>query len=459
MLRRSKKNTMTRKTPVAITLGVALVMAASVGAATIDFVSVGPPGNAGESSGYGEINGIVGAVAYEYEIGKYEVTAGQYAEFLNAKAATDTYGLYDSRMLTDAQGCGITQSGSSGSFTYSAASANLPVNFVDWGDAARFANWVNNGQATGDTETGAYTLNGAMTASALGAVTRNGSASTFIASEDEWYKAAFYNPGTTSYFDYATSTDTVPTAEAPAGGVNSANYSNAVANVTDVGAYTASVNPYGTFDQSGNVEEWTDTTFVLPIQGTPYHLYRGGGFDDSQFSVQAMGRTGTPDRTDERSALGFRLSAISSVTGDFDGDDDVDADDIDILCANMGGALDPYDLDGDLDVDEDDMIFLVENLVEWDNGVDTGTGTKRGDFNLDGLVNATDLAIMNPNFGLGPKLYAEGNANCDTVVNGTDLAILAGNIGFAAPTGAVPEPITMGLLAMGGVALLRRKHR
>ena len=136
----------------------------------------------------------------------------------------------------------------------------------------------------------------------------------------------------------------------------------------------------------------------------------------------------------------------------------VDDQDIDYLCANMGGDPDCFDMDGDLDVDEDDMIYHVENLVELQDGSGR-VGTKRGDFNLDGFVNATDLAIMKPNFGPGvPRLYADGNANCDTVINGTDLAILAGNIGFSAPTGAVPEPLTISLLSIGGVALLRRRR-
>ena len=85
---------------------------------------------------------------HAYAIGKYEVTAGQYTEFLNAKAKTDTYGLYNTNMWSDTYGCKIQQTGSSGSYAYSVAAdyANRPVNYVSFWDAARFTNWLHNGQ-------------------------------------------------------------------------------------------------------------------------------------------------------------------------------------------------------------------------------------------------------------------------------------------------------------------------
>ena len=131
------------------------------GLITIDTVTVGDPGNVADTryNLYQRLEGF-GRVGYSYNIGKYEVTAGQYAEFLNAVAKTDTYGLYNSQMWSDTYGCKIERTGSSGNYSYSVASgyANRPVNFVSYWDSCRFANWLTMGRANGDTETGAYTL-------------------------------------------------------------------------------------------------------------------------------------------------------------------------------------------------------------------------------------------------------------------------------------------------------------
>lgn len=72
-------------------VGVASLLAAlplPAHAISIDLVPVGNAGNANDAGGSG-----IGAVAYDYQIGKYDVTIGQYTAFLNAVAATDTYPL------------------------------------------------------------------------------------------------------------------------------------------------------------------------------------------------------------------------------------------------------------------------------------------------------------------------------------------------------------------------------
>ena len=249
----------------------------------IENVPVGNAGNAGEWSGvdyggYGP-NRICGAVDYDYQMGKYEITAGQYTAFLNAVAAADTYGLYNEKMgdpyTYQVYGCNIIRSGIPGNYTYSvdAEWANRPVNYVSWGDAARFANWMHNGQPNGiqnthTTENGSYCLNGAMSLEELNSVARNSTATWVIPSEDEWYKSAYHkNDGITgNYWEYTTSTDITPsnTLVNPDPGNNANFHVGGVYTIggpywrTEVGEFENSESPYGTFDQGGNVWEWNE---------------------------------------------------------------------------------------------------------------------------------------------------------------------------------------------------------
>jgi hypothetical protein len=142
------------------------------------------------------------------------------------------------------------------------------------------------------------------------------------------------------------------------------------------------------------------------------------------------------------------------VTGDFDGDGDVDADDIDLLMANLGGDPAVYDLTSDGVVDQADVDEWVFNIVP----IGENVGTVYGDFNLDGEVNAGDLALLATNYGtVGDWGWATGDGNGDGNVDAGDLAMLATNYGTVVHT--VPEPVTMSLLAIGGAALLRRRSR
>ena len=75
-------------------LAVVVVCYAVVAQATVTIETV-PIGNAGNAPDTRYFNISVGAVAKDYAIGKYEITAGQYCEFLNKVAASDPYGLYN----------------------------------------------------------------------------------------------------------------------------------------------------------------------------------------------------------------------------------------------------------------------------------------------------------------------------------------------------------------------------
>jgi len=93
-------------------------------AVVIETVRVGNAGNDPDTTGYG-------AVGYRFNIGKHEVTAGQYAEFLNSVATvTDTYGLYNEMMWISDEGYKIQRTSVLGNYAYSVplAYANRPVN-------------------------------------------------------------------------------------------------------------------------------------------------------------------------------------------------------------------------------------------------------------------------------------------------------------------------------------------
>ena len=254
----------------------------------IDYITVGNLGNAADTTGYG-------AVGYEYQIGKYEVTNAQYAEFLNAKASTDSHGLYNSSMSS----YGITRIGSSGSYTYAVTSGmeNRPVVYVSWFDAARFSNWLSNGQGNGDTETGSYNLNGASS----GLILPIADAKIRLPSEDEWYKAAYYNGATSSYSLYPNGQNSITTADA--------NFFSGAP--TDVGSYSSDPSSYGTFDQGGNVWEWNDR-----IWNNDQRKWRGGGWNGTYGGGVELGKSfyqsGAPTWQDN--SLGFRLAAVPEPT-------------------------------------------------------------------------------------------------------------------------------------------------
>ena len=262
-------------------------------ALAIPTVLVGNPGNAADSQVMNDGTSGYGSVPNSYRIGTYEVTAGQYTEFLNAVAATDQFHLY-SNFMVDSEGCQIQQTGSAGNYTYSVPAdyGNRPVNNVDFWDAARFANWLNNGQPTTHvedattTEDGAYALNG-YTGADGSSITRKPGAKFFIPTENEWYKAAYHkNDGVTgNYWDYPAKSDAVPINSLPDPG-NHANYydtfhtGNSDYSIgapyyrTEVGIYANSASPYSTFDQGGNVWEWNETVVTGSFRGL-----RGGGWN------------------------------------------------------------------------------------------------------------------------------------------------------------------------------------
>ena len=286
-------------------------------AANMSMVTVGNAGNAADTTSYG-------AVPYRYKIGAYDVTGSQYTEFLNAVGSTDTFGLYDADMGTDPNSYGyaqISQSGSSGSYTYAVmnGTGNRPITFVSWFDCARFANWMSNGRPSGaqndtTTENGAYNLNGAASGNNVSKNATNpntGLAPTFwIPLENEWYKAAYYSPnyggsGIGGYYAFATQSNSAP-GTTIGGSANQANYNDVGGSATDVGSFSGSASFYGTFDQTGNVFQWND------LDGTgdrPSRGLRGGYWFNDSGDVSSSYRD-TIGPGFGYGSIGFRLASF-----------------------------------------------------------------------------------------------------------------------------------------------------
>ena len=282
-----------------------VAIASDARAITIDWTTVGNPGNAADPL----TGSLYGAVGYSYNIGTYDVTASQYVSFLNSNDPTgaDPLGLYNSNMSNATYGSVVYTSGAASGDKYSVVSGdgNLPINYVTFYDTLRFANWLNNGQTPGSTETGAYTLlGGTPTPSNGNSITRNADATVFLPSESEWYKAAYYNPVTSSYYTYGTSSNTAPTASGPTSTPNSANYNLVVGNLTNVGAYSGTTSPYGAYDMNGDVWQWNEAL----ISGSGRGL-RGGAFNNDSSHLPSSARA-DDSPTDEIDSFGFRVASV-----------------------------------------------------------------------------------------------------------------------------------------------------
>ena len=291
---------------------------------SLDTVPIGDPGNASVV-----INGSsVGAVTTAFRMGKAEVTIAQYVIFLNA-VATRADGingaviesLYDSRMGTDSNILGIIRSGSGTAdapYVYSAVGdSQKPIAYITWFNAARFANWMHNGAtATAGIETGAYTLNGTL----AGTITRNPEAVWWIPSQNEWFKAAYYKGGSADagYWQFPTQSNSFPgnsssTANNQANfqrlgvfSVTQASTLSATQNyLTAVGTFSAAPGPYGTFDQGGNLEEWTDTVVTTGFGDA--RITRGGAWNSGGLNSD-VNPIPTALPSDRLSKLGFRLA-------------------------------------------------------------------------------------------------------------------------------------------------------
>ena len=297
-------------------------------AAPIEWVRVANPGNAADTTGYGD-------VASTFDIMKYEFTNTRYAEFLNAidPQGTNPQGVWAASMGSSNQG-GISQvpGNALGSrYVVKTDFADKPVNFMSSFSVARVANWLQNGSPVSPTttdssgtaaqNTGAYAI-GTATSGNLPA--KSAGARYWIPLENEWYKAAYYNPtlnsGSGGYTTYGNGFSTTPgSVTASVTGVGSAsgtgNFANylgtAIWNSNPVGAPTSvgtngAASYYGAFDMSGNTFEFNTLTGVANSNVG----IRGGSFVSATSAAISSSTRFDISTTDTDNEFGFRLVTV-----------------------------------------------------------------------------------------------------------------------------------------------------
>ena len=267
----------------------------------IDFVNIGNAGNADDSAPNG---GPYGGVAYDYRIGKFEISQ-------------------------DA----ISKATASGLSNVSAGphAGNKPAANMTWFEAAAFVNWLN--ESTGHQK--AYDLNESANALMLwdsgnawandpgvGSdlnLYRHKDAFYFLPSEDEWYKAAFHkNDGVTAnYWDYATGSDSPPTQELTGGTYPGSAVYNGVepgrpAGPADVDL-AGGLSPYGTAGQDGNVYEWGESAFD-GINDSPdeNRVIRGGYWNAAEQNLRSSDRVSVA-QAGSGAFIGFRVASVGEI--------------------------------------------------------------------------------------------------------------------------------------------------
>jgi hypothetical protein len=296
---------------------------------SIDFVRIGNPGNAADTTGSPS---PAGSVAYNYNIGKHEISRDMIDKANSAGSLGIT--MYD-----------MTSYGGNG--------ANKPATGISWFEVAKFVNWLNTSK--GFVPAYKFDSNGnfqVWSASDAGFDAknpyRNSLAKFVIPSRNEWYKAAYGNPSG-AWYDYPTGTDSAPVAVASGTNGNTVVYSQPTANgptdITNAGGLSA----YGTMGQGANAIEWVETTYDS-VNDTAIEAQelRGGAWDYDAHGISSSYRAWSPPGYDNFFSFGFRVASSATATSPLDPAADEDGDGLS-NAQELTLGTDPYkkDTDGD----------------------------------------------------------------------------------------------------------------
>jgi hypothetical protein len=339
----------------------------------------------------------VGGVDYRYGIGQLEVTVKQYVDFLNTvdPKGTNEYKLYSSNESSTAwpRFGQINFSGSAGAGRhYKVASpewVDKPYGFANFLRSARFANSLYNGKVLSKVDSavgafkyttyrvrlsrnhqrGMYDMRNPRT-------TRQRKTGFVIPSQDEWIKAAYFDPnggGKYSYWKYPTNPGEVgkqmedgptqatldpttgditnagsqplsifhnlegppapywcPASQSPEAcktvnpfGIDQPAYEKFFAGSLGTVGQALTTSPWGTLDQGGNVVEWTDTITPPPfgVKGARVWRRLHGGIANApvyQLWISAIGLNPQDNAffTATYPWLGIRIGVVGNLKPD-----------------------------------------------------------------------------------------------------------------------------------------------
>jgi sulfatase modifying factor 1 len=260
----------------------------------MEFVTIRNPNNVADITGSPN---PAGAVGYEYGIGKFEVSEEMITKF-NASQSL--------QITKDTRG------------------AAKPATSVSWNEAARFVNWLNT--STGGSAAYKFTSGGVNDNIELWTSAdtadydssnpyRSIRAKYFLPSYNEWYKAAYYNPTNSTYYDFPNGSDTAPTEVASGTDDNTAVYNQTfVQGPADVNQ-AGGLSPYRVMGLGGNVFEWAESSRdLLNSSDSSDRVIRGGnwnsGFPGMLSTIRNNDHSGTP--SEEFNGVGFRVASLSS---------------------------------------------------------------------------------------------------------------------------------------------------
>jgi sulfatase modifying factor 1 len=259
----------------------------------MEFVTIGNAGNAADTTGKPN---PAGAVGYEYGIGKFEVSVDMITKY-NAN-----FGTSNSLVITQ-----------------DARDAAKPATNISWNEAARFVNWLNT--STGGVAAYKFTTLGVNDNIALWTSGdagydvnnkyRNSLAKYVLPSFNEWYKAAYYNPTNSTYYDFPNGSNTAPEAVASGTADNTAVY-NGQSGPADVNL-AGGLSPYGVMGLGGNVYEWDESSGDLAnSSGSSSRGVRGGVWSNDSFVSSSSFRSDFIGPSNENGSIGFRVASLPS---------------------------------------------------------------------------------------------------------------------------------------------------